>query len=52
MKAQILTFALFIFAFYGVSGQKGLSVGDKAPEFKATADNGSTWELNMNLYAE
>ena len=49
MKAQILTFALFIFASYGMSGQKGLSVGDKAPEFKAPADNGSTWDIKKFL---
>ena len=30
-------------------GQQGLSVGDKAPEFKAVADNGKTWEVNKVL---
>lgn len=45
MKTQILTIAIFIIATFGVSGQKVLSVGDKVPEFKALADNGSTWEI-------
>jgi peroxiredoxin Q/BCP len=46
MKAQLLTLAGFIFTSYALSGQHSLSVGDKAPDFKAITDNGSTWELN------
>ncbi len=27
-------------------GQKNISVGDKVPSFKATADDGSTWDIS------
>ncbi len=33
-------------ASFSMSGQKTLSVGDKVPLFKATADDGSTWDVN------
>jgi thioredoxin-dependent peroxiredoxin len=49
MKTQILVFAIMIYASPGVSGQQVLSVGDKAPEFKAPADNGSTWDIKKFL---
>ena len=49
MKALFCTIAFFIFAFFTVSGQQGLSVGDKAPEFKALADNGSSWDIKKFL---
>lgn len=29
-----------------MSGQKSLSIGDKVPLFKATADDGSTWDIS------
>ena len=32
-------------ASLSLSGQQGLSVGDKVPLFKATADDGSTWNI-------
>jgi len=32
-----------------MSGQNGLSVGDKAPEFKALADDGTTWNISKYL---
>ena len=32
-----------------VSGQHSLSVGDKVPEFKAHADDGSTWDIKRFL---
>ena len=46
MKTQILTFAIYIMASLSLSAQKGISVGDKAPLFKATADDGSTWDIS------
>ena len=49
MKVQICTLVIFILAALSMSGQQGLTVGDKAPEFKAPADNGSTWEINKFL---
>jgi peroxiredoxin Q/BCP len=49
MKIQLLTLAIFIFSSFTIPGQEGISVGDKAPEFKALADNGSTWEINKFL---
>jgi thioredoxin-dependent peroxiredoxin len=49
MKIQLCTFAVYIFSTFAVSGQQGLSVGDKAPEFKAIADDGSTWNIKKFL---
>lgn len=49
MKVQLCALAIFIFASLAVTAQQGLSVGDKAPEFKALADNGSTWEIRNFL---
>jgi peroxiredoxin Q/BCP len=45
MKAQLCVLAVSIFPFFGVCGQQSLSVGDKAPKFKAPADDGSTWDI-------
>lgn len=30
-------------------GQKPLTVGDKVPQFKATADDGSAWDISRNI---
>jgi thioredoxin-dependent peroxiredoxin len=49
MKKQLCTLVFFIFISVTVSGQMGLSVGDKAPVFKALADNGSTWDIKKFL---
>ena len=49
MKAQLFAFAIVILTSFTVTGQQGLSVGDKAPEFKALADNGSTWDIKKFL---
>lgn len=49
MKALFLAFTVISSAFASVSGQQGLSVGDEAPVFKATADDGSTWDINKFL---
>lgn len=46
MKAQICTLAIFFVAALSIYGQKILSVGDKAPFFKGTADDGSTWDMS------
>jgi len=45
MRAKVFTLAIFILASCTVSGQQGLSIGDNAPEFKAPADDGSTWNI-------
>jgi len=49
MKLQFCAFVIFLFSSFAVSGQLGLSVGDKAPEFTAVADDGSTWNINNFL---
>ena len=49
MKAQLSTLAIFVLASFTVSGQQGLAVGDRAPEFKAPADDGSTWDISKFL---
>lgn len=49
MKTHFCIFAIFIFTSFTMYSQKGLSVGEKAPEFKALADNGSTWEIKKFL---
>ena len=49
MKIHLWTFTLYLFSTFSIYGQKDLSVGDKAPEFKAIADNGSTWNIKKFL---
>lgn len=49
MKLQLCAFLIFMVGASTVSGQKSLSVGDKAPEFSALADDGSTWNINNFL---
>ena len=49
MKLQLSIFIFVILGSLDVSGQQGLSVGDKAPEFKAQADDGSTYDINRFL---
>jgi peroxiredoxin Q/BCP len=49
MKAQFCTFAILVFGSLSLYGQQSLSVGDKAPEFKALADNGTTWNIKKFL---
>lgn len=49
MKRQLIALAIFIFTSFAVSGQQGLTVGDKVPEFKALADNGSIWSIKEFL---
>jgi thioredoxin-dependent peroxiredoxin len=45
MKAQLMSLSITLLTSLALSGQQGLSVGDKAPEFKAPADNGLTWNI-------
>ena len=49
MKTRLFAFVMLISISLTVSGQKGLSVGDKAPEFKAPADDGTTWNISKYL---
>lgn len=43
-----ITVTLLLISF-GILAQDGLQVGDKVPSFEATADDGSTWNLEDNL---
>lgn len=47
MKTKLFTIAILLFVSMVLNGQRGLSVGDRAPEFKATADDGSTWDVTQ-----
>jgi thioredoxin-dependent peroxiredoxin len=49
MKPRICIFSIFLLASLAMYSQNTLSVGDKAPLFKATADDGSTWDLSKNI---
>jgi peroxiredoxin Q/BCP len=49
MKKQIGLLLVFIIASITMYSQKTLSVGDKVPLFKATADDGSTWDISKNI---
>jgi peroxiredoxin Q/BCP len=49
MKKHICILVLFVITSFAVSAQQGLSIGDKAPEFKAAADDGTTWDLKKFL---
>jgi thioredoxin-dependent peroxiredoxin len=49
MKTNLSAFVIFIIAFCTANGQKVLNVGDKAPDFHATADDGSTWNIKNFL---
>ncbi len=49
MKNILSAFAIMILGSFAVSAQQGLSVGDKAPQFKAVSDDGSTWDVSKYL---
>lgn len=49
MKALLSTLAIFIFSSFMFCAQDGLPVGEKVPEFKAPADDGSTWDIKKYL---
>jgi peroxiredoxin Q/BCP len=46
MKERICLISIFMLASLAMSGQKSLTIGDRVPRFKATADDGSTWDIN------
>jgi len=49
MKTKLIALSIILLVSKSVSGQQGLSVGDVVPEFKATADDGSTWNITKYL---
>jgi peroxiredoxin Q/BCP len=49
MKKQIFLFVAILLATLPGLGQKSLSVGEKAPEFTALSDDGSTWDIKKFL---
>lgn len=49
MKKVILFASSFFLALPVMTGQQGLSVGDKAPGFSAVADDGSQWNIKDYL---
>lgn len=49
MKTLKFVLVIFILSVMNLQGQEGLSVGDKAPEVKATADDGTIWDINKYL---
>ncbi len=46
MKTNILLYSIPVFFSLAVSAQQGLSVGEKAPMVRATADDGTIWDIN------
>ena len=49
MKKRVCIISIFMLASFAMSGQKSLTIGDKVPRFKATADDGSTWDISKFL---
>ena len=49
MKAKIGIIALSVLISLSLSAQEPLSVGEKVPYFKATADDGSVWDLSDHI---
>lgn len=49
MKSLLTVSLIILVATLTVSGQDVIKVGDKAPVFKAKADDGSTWDMNKYL---
>jgi thioredoxin-dependent peroxiredoxin len=49
MKTIISIIMATIISSGAISGQNGLAIGDKAPVFRATADNGTVWDLKQHL---
>jgi len=50
MKKLLLSaLVLSLYVSFSAVGQQGVSVGEKAPDFKATADDGSTWKMSKYL---
>jgi thioredoxin-dependent peroxiredoxin len=46
---RICLISVFILASFCMYSQKNLSIGDKIPLFKATADDGSTWDISKYI---
>jgi thioredoxin-dependent peroxiredoxin len=46
---RICLISIFILATLSMYSQKTLSIGDKIPLFKATADDGSTWDISKYI---
>lgn len=49
MKTFLLTTALIMTGIFSSTAQQGISVGDEVPMFKATADDGTTWDIKNHL---
>jgi thioredoxin-dependent peroxiredoxin len=49
MKTIFAVYTIIISIFLPADGQKVLQVGDKAPEFQAPTDDGSTWNIKKFL---
>jgi thioredoxin-dependent peroxiredoxin len=49
---RICLISIFILASFSMYSQKTLSIGDKIPLFKATADDGSTWDISKYIGKE
>jgi peroxiredoxin Q/BCP len=49
MKKQLFLLIISVFSFAALWGQQVLSVGDKAPDFNAVADDGSKWDIKEYL---
>jgi len=49
MKTLFSSIIVLMLASFTLAGQQGLAIGDKAPLFKAKADDGSTWDINNYL---
>jgi peroxiredoxin Q/BCP len=49
MKSFLFSFALIMANLFTATSQQGVSVGDKAPAFSATTDDGSKWNLGDHL---
>jgi peroxiredoxin Q/BCP len=52
IKAFFCVITLISTAFFPISGQNTLSVGDKVPVFTTTADDGTTWDISKFLGKE
>jgi len=46
MKARFSIITILLLTSFPIYGQKTLSVGDNVPIFKATSDDGSTWDIS------
>jgi len=49
MKRKLSLMVTFVLVTVMTYAQQGLAVGDKAPGFKAPADDGSTWDVKQFL---